>query len=194
MRVNSVAALDFDGMYLADPDPWQVTTSDYERRKNEVLLASLPFRHYALVWEPGCGVGVLSRELAARADRVVASEASHVAARLAAERCADLTRVSVHHTALPDVPPLPGPVDLVLAAEFLYYLPDLATSLEALWSQLRAGGHLATIHWRHDADDLTRSGARLHADLVEDSSRRGADHLVHHDDQHFVLDIFGTRP
>jgi len=33
---------DFESMYRADSDPWQVQTSWYERRKLAVLLASLP--------------------------------------------------------------------------------------------------------------------------------------------------------
>ena len=43
---------DFDAMYDADPDPWEVETSWYERRKLAVHLASLPRERYATAWEP----------------------------------------------------------------------------------------------------------------------------------------------
>ena len=191
MTTTRVKPPDFDRLNRQDADPWRVTTSAYERRKNAVLLASLPSERYVTVWEPGCGVGALSRELAGRADHLIASDASEVAVRLTSERCADLPQVTVHHSGLPDSP-LSQPVDLVVAAEFLYYLPDLPGSLDVLWQQLRPGGHLATVHWRHDAEDLTRSGAALHVDLAADATDRGARHLVHHDDEHFVIDVFGT--
>ncbi len=191
MTMSRLGPPDFDQMYRDDTDPWQVTTSAYERRKNAVLLASLPQTHYRHAWEPGCGVGALSRELARRVDRLVASDSSEVAVDLATERCADLGHVEVLRSSLPDVP-LAHPVDLVVAAEFLYYLPDLAGSLDVLWQQVRPGGHLAAVHWRHDADDLFLSGAALHDDLANDAAARGARHLVHHSDEHFTLDIFGT--
>lgn len=189
----AVVPPDFDRVYREDADPWRVTTSAYERRKSAILLASLPDERYERAWEPGCGVGALSRDLAPRVGQLVASEASAVAVALAADRCAGLPHVQVRHSALPEVP-LPGPFDLVVAAEFLYYLPDLAGALEALWASLRPGGHLATVHWRHDAHDLFLPGAALHDHLVRDASDRGALHLVHHLDVHFTLDIFGTPP
>lgn len=180
-------------MYRADADPWQVATSHYERRKADVLLASLPRERYRRVWEPGCGVGVLTRRLAARADSVVAGDASPVATALAAERCADLDHVSVHQSTLPEMPDLGG-FDLVVVAEFLYYLPNRTGSLAALWRQVEPDGHLAAVHWRYGAEDTYLSGAALHEDLARDAADRGAAHLVHHDDEHFIIDIFGERP
>ena len=55
---------DFDALYRADPDPWEVGSSWYERRKLSVLLASLPRQHYAVAWEPGCGPGLTTTALA----------------------------------------------------------------------------------------------------------------------------------
>lgn len=184
---------DFDAKYVADADPWQVTTSAYEQRKNAVLLASLPRERYAAVWEPGCGIGALTRGLADRCDRVVASDASVVAVGLATQRCADLTNVRVRHSTLPDTP-LTGPVDLVVASEFLYYLPDLAAGLASLWGQVRPGGNLAVVHWRYAADDTWCSGEQLHQELARYAADRDAPRLVHHLDEHFILDIYRRTP
>lgn len=37
----------FEQMYQADPDPWQVASRWYERRKRDLLLAALPRERYA---------------------------------------------------------------------------------------------------------------------------------------------------
>ncbi len=180
---------DFDARYREDNDPWRVLSSAYERRKAGVVMASLPHDRYHSAWEPGCGVGALTRLLAQRCDHVVATEASAAAARLADQRCADLSRVRVHHSALPECP-LTGAVELVVASELLYYLPDLPGSLDVLWGRLVPGGTFATVHWRHDGTDMTSSGEALHAVLSDDAEARGARRLVHHLDEHFVLDVY----
>ena len=94
---------DFDAKYRADPDPWDVGGSPYEQRKRGVVLAGLRRPRYAGAWDPACGTGHLTADLAGRCDRVVASDASATAARLAAERCAGLA-VDVSHRALPEAP------------------------------------------------------------------------------------------
>lgn len=178
----------FDARYRADPDPWRVATSTYERRKRAVLLASLPRERYAAAWEPGCGIGVLTRELADRAARVDADDPSARAVELAAARCAGLDHVTVHRSGLPDCP-LDDPADLVVAAEFLYYLPDLDACTDVLWQALAPGGDLAVLHWRHAAEDTFLSGSSTQDRVARLLADRGARRLVHHDDEHFVLDI-----
>ena len=86
---------------------------------------------------PGCGPGLVSRRLAERVGELVASDVSQTAVALARERTGDLPGVSVHRSALPEVP-FEGSVDLVVAAEFLYYVPDLEGALDVLWSRVRA--------------------------------------------------------
>ncbi len=112
---------DFDAIYGANPDPWQVGTSWYERRKLAVLLASLPRERYPTGWEPGCGPGFVTAALAGRVDDLVATDGSRVAVRLARQRC---RRADIRVSELPEVP-LGTPVELVVVAEFLYYVPDL---------------------------------------------------------------------
>lgn len=188
-RTGSVPPPDFDAKYRADADPWQVTTSAYEQRKNAVVLASLPDARYRTAWEPGCGIGALTRGLAERCDRVVASDGSVVAVGLATQRCADLAHVRIRHSTLPDTP-LTGPVDLLVASEFLYYLPDLAAGLATLWAQVRPGGQIAAVHWRYAGEDTCCSGEQLHQELARYAAARDAPRLVHHLDEHFILDIY----
>jgi trans-aconitate methyltransferase len=183
---------DFDAMYAADPDPWSVRSSWYERRKLAVLLACLPHEHYARGWEPGCGIGVGTAALAARVGDLVASDGSPRAVAATRERTAALPHVRVLESRLPESP-LEGPVDLVVAAEFLYYLDDLVAALTTLWSACAPGGHLVCVHWAHHPHDGHRSGVQLHGLLRLAAAEHRARHLVEHRDEDFVLDAF-ERP
>ena len=180
---------DFDAMYAADPDPWDVESSWYERRKLAVLLACLPRERYATAWEPGSGPGITTRALASRVERLTASDGSAAAVRLAQERCADLGHVDVRRSSLPHVP-VAHPVDLVVAAEFLYYLPDRVAALDALWRATVRGGHLLSMHWRHLPDDAHLSGEQMQDEFGAFARQRGARRLVHHLDEDFRLDVY----
>jgi trans-aconitate methyltransferase len=180
---------DFDAMYDEHPDPWGVETSWYERRKLAVLLACLPHERYATAWEPGSGPGITTAALATRVDHLTASDGSAVAVRLAERRCADLGHVDVRLSTLPDVP-LTGPVDLVVVAEFLYYLRDRDAALESLWRAVAPGGHLASMHWRHLPDDAQLSGEQMQEEVAAFAEQHGARRLVHHLDEDFRLDVY----
>jgi SAM-dependent methyltransferase len=180
---------DFEAMYRRDNDPWRVATSWYERRKLEVLMASLPDEHYASAWEPGCGPGIVTCALAPRVDRLVASDASETAVALAQARCGRLPSVRVARSELPALP-FDGTVDLVVAAELLYYVPDLPGALDALWSAGAPGAHLVFVHWAHHPEDAFRGGPEMHARISLDSIRRRATKKVTHVDEDFVLDVY----
>lgn len=181
---------DFEAMYAVDPDPWSVRTSWYERRKLSVVMASLPLEHYPSAWEPGCGIGVATAALAQRTDHLVASDGSPRAVAATRDATAGLSHVRVVESVLPEAP-LDGPVDLVVAAEFLYYLDDLAAGIDALWDAAAPGAHLVCVHWAHRPHDGHQSGVQLHGLLRLSATERGARQLVEHRDDDFVLDVFG---
>ncbi len=180
---------DFDAMYSADADPWDVETSWYERRKLSVLLATLPREHYGRAWEPGCGPGVVSTRLADRVDDLVASDSSRAAVALARRRPGMPPHVRFVQSELPSVP-VDGPVDLLVVAEFLYYVPDLSAALDALWSACAPGTQVVFLHWAHRPHDAHRSGPEMHARINLDSRRRNAAKVVSHVDQHFLVDVY----
>ena len=180
---------DFDALYRDDPDPWAVASSWYERRKLAVMLSSLPRERYHRAWEPGCGPGITSAALASRVDRLLATDSSIVAVELARERCRELPHVFVEQSLLPSVPIVP-PVELIVAAEFLYYVDDLPAALDALWSVAAPGSHVVFMHWANQPADAFRSGPDMHAQIAIDAVEREALRIVTHSDADFMLDVY----
>lgn len=181
---------DFDAYYRADPDPWDVGGSFYEQRKRAVVLAGLRRARYASAWDPACGTGHLTADLAGRCDRVVASDASPTAARLAGERCAGLA-VSVSHRALPESPDAEDfTPDLVALSEVFYYLSDqVRAATLALVDHVAAPAcELVAVHWDGAPPDAWLSGRGAQQELVSQLVARGWTHRIHHDDEGFLLD------
>jgi 2-polyprenyl-3-methyl-5-hydroxy-6-metoxy-1,4-benzoquinol methylase len=111
----------FQRRYERDPDPWRLNTSDYERQKGAATLDALPPGCYQRGLEIGCGVGVLTRQLAATCDTLLAVDIAPQAVRQAERFCEDLPWVHFAdmdvRTAWPE-----GHFDLILFSEVLYHL------------------------------------------------------------------------
>ena len=181
---------DFDAYYRADPDPWDVGGSVFEQRKRSVVVACLRRARYARAWDPACGTGHLTADVAARCDRLLASDASATAAGLAAERCADLP-VSVSHRALPEDPADETfTPELVVLSEVFYYLSDtVRAATVALVDRVAApDAEVVCVHWDGAPDDAWLSGRGGQTELVTQLVAGGWTHRVHHEDDGFVLD------
>lgn len=181
---------DFDAYYRADPDPWDVGGSFYEQRKRAVVLAGLRRTRYTNAWDPACGTGHLTADLAGRCDRVVASDASPTAARLAGERCADLP-VSVSHRALPEPPDEDAfAPDLIALSEVFYYLSDQvrAATVALVDRVAAASAEVVAVHWDGAPADAWLSGRGAQQELVSQLVARGWTHRIHHEDEGFLLD------
>ena len=134
----------FAELYGDGADPWQTRTSWYERRKRDVVLACLPRERYRHAAEPGCGLGELTTALAARCDRVTASDPVEAAVE-AARWVGDGAR-TVLRTALPDGRAIPRDADLVVLSEVLYYLS--ADDVAQVADLVPAGADVVLVHWR----------------------------------------------
>ena len=179
---------DFDAMYAADPDPWHVRDSWYERRKEAVVLALLARPRYAHAWDAASGTGDLALALSRRCERLTATDASTRATALTRDLLAE-TSASVAVSRLPQVPPLAEPPDLVVLAEVLYYLleSDRLGALAAVEAAARPSAELVVVHWRHHPDDALLAGAAATEEADHVLRERGWERLVWHDDRHFVV-------
>jgi SAM-dependent methyltransferase len=187
---QSVSLNHFVGMYEAKPDPWDNATKWSDQRKYAVTMASLLRSRYRRAYEPGCAVGLLTRQLAPRCDELLAVDAVPEAVRQAAEAVRDFAHVTVEQAILPaDLPA--GFFDLIVIGDLLYYLSagDLAALLKGLVDRLEPGGEMVAMHYR-DRSGATWDGAHVHDALA---ALPGLQSAVRHDDEWFVLDVLKLR-
>ncbi|NUU17291.1 bifunctional PIG-L family deacetylase/class I SAM-dependent methyltransferase [Cellulomonas humilata] len=179
----------FDATYDRHDDPWGYADRWYEERKRALTLAVLPDARYGRVLEVGCGIGVLTEQLAERADDLLAVDVSAAAVERARERVPGV-RVEVADIAS-GVPE--GPFDLVVLSEVGYYLdrPSLARVLGELRGRLAPGGTLLACHWRHPVEAYPLSGDDVHRVL-----RRTTDLtlLAEHRETDLLLDVYVDDP
>ena len=149
-RTETIRPDYFDTLYAADPDPWRFASSDYERDKYAATLAALPERRFADALEVGCSIGVLTRQLAARCDALLALDVAEAALAQARARCPS---VRFERRVIPGEWP-PGPFDLIMLSEVLYYLDAAAIRVAAgrAMASLRPGGCILMVHFLGGTD------------------------------------------
>lgn len=154
----------FDEVHSTSEDPWEYTTSWYERRKRSLTLAALPEEHYRSGLEVGCSIGTLTAELATRCTELLAVDASSTALELAAKRLAQVPGVATRHLTLPAEWP-GGSYDLVVVSEVGYYLSpaEFEVLLQRIGESMEAGGTLLLCHWRHPVSGWELDGDSVHA-------------------------------
>ena len=111
----------FDQLFAANPDPWDIDTSDYERGKREAVLAALGKQRFARMLEVGCAGGALTERLAKFANSFVALDVSTKAIELAARRLHRCDSIEFVVAEVPDYWPK-GQFDAVILSEVLYFL------------------------------------------------------------------------
>ncbi|MGI4778540.1 MAG: methyltransferase domain-containing protein [Janthinobacterium lividum] len=183
----------FEAMYSDNADPYGMRTRWYEARKRAVLLAALPHPRYANAYEPGCGAGELSVELASRCDALLSSDFSPKALASARTRTAALANVRVASHALPhDWPGTAGPFDLIVISEIGYFLDADAMRrvAECCNASLGADGVLVACNWRPDFDARVLPTDEVHAALASIGLAR----TVRHAEDDFLLEVWCRDP
>lgn len=179
----------FEHLYRQRPDPWDYRSSDYERRKQQILLACLPAAQYARTLELGCSIGVQSAALAQRSAELVAVDASERALHQARQEVGPNELVRFEHAVIPrQWPTLPAEsVDLVVFSEIGYFLAadELAQVFDKISQTLQPGGHLALCHWLHPIEGWPLDGRDVHIVAEE----LGWDRLVIHEEKDFMVEI-----
>jgi SAM-dependent methyltransferase len=188
-----IAAGHFDSLYARDPDPWDAARSWYERRKRAILSAVLPRERFASIYEPGCGNGELSIALAERCDRLVASDFSEEAVRIAHAKTAHLAHVEVRRESLPEQWPALSSgapaFDLIVFSELGYYFDaaQLAELAALAMASLAPAGYLLACHWKKDFGDRRQATHAMHA-LLDDQRR--LQRRARYEDEDFLLDLW----
>ena len=159
----------FETKYRQNDDPWNFATSLYERKRYQSTLDALSHPAYGPAFEPGCSIGELSRQLAARCQSVFATDISASSVATAKQRCSDLLNVDFRcgEFSIANFPQ--GPFDLMVLSEILYYFSkqDLVNLAASAHEHLSAGGELIAVHWLgHSVDH------QLHGDTVHEILNR----------------------
>jgi len=180
----------FAELYADGNDPWR-TGSWYERRKRAVVIASLPRERYRVAFEPGCGTGELTVDLALRCDDLLASDPVPAAVERAQAATGGMAGVRVRCDALPAAVP-EQPIDLAVFSEVLYYLADdvLQETLHRTVAILEPGGDLVVVHWRGWPAEAPRDAVATHA-VVRDHP--DLEPLIDHEDEDFLLLVLRRR-
>ncbi len=182
----------FDALYAATDDPWSMQQRWYERRKRDLVMASLPRERYARAFEPGCGAGHLTEALAARCERLLATDFAADAVRLASVRLQHAAHVEVMQRHAPHEWPAER-FDLVVLSEFAFYLDDaeLALLQQRSLAALEDNGMLLACHWRRPFVERTQDSDAVHAWFDRQPALA---RLCHHEEADFLLDVWGRQP
>lgn len=187
----SWAQSQFDAVHRNLAEPWSAPEAWYEERKRLLTLAALPSRHYGSALEIGCSTGVLTRDLAARCDSVLAVDLSAEAVKTAARRTAGLPSVRTLQLAVPERWP-EGTFDLIVLSEVGYYLDHgtLLQTLDLMLGSLLPGGALLACHWRHPITGWPLDGDDVHDFLRGDGRLKSSGTYTEED---FILEVFTVQ-
>ncbi len=152
-----------DDLHRGGGEPWEADERWYERRKRQVLLASLPAHTYDTALELGCSTGVLAADLAERCRELVAVDTSGAALQTARRRLRGVGHARLEQHDLPWSWP-DGAFDLVVLSEVGYFLSPVALDrlIERVRGSLTATGTVVLCHWRHEVVGWVLDGPTVH--------------------------------
>ncbi len=161
----------FDQLYRSLPDPWSTAAGYYRYQllKYQRALSLLPNRNYHRALDVGCGLGVLTRLLAPRAEHVLGIDLSRCAVESAGKMSAAFPHAHYRQADLlgSDVPSM-GQFDLVVVFDTLYYLAafsdDVLRQARCRLTQLLTPGGILLLvnHYYFHFDQLSRVSREIH--------------------------------
>ena len=150
----------FRRLYEANPDPWGFDTSSYELDKYRHTVEALGDRRFAFGLEVGCSIGVLTRMLAFRCDKLFGVDIVEDPLFAARSRCVDQPHVRFAKIHVPVEWPA-EPFDLIVFSEVLYFLSaaDIACCARRVFDTLLPGGLVVLVNWLGKTDDPSSADA-----------------------------------
>jgi SAM-dependent methyltransferase len=131
--ISAKARSFFDGLWSRG-DPWELETSEFERKRYRRLMAMLDRPKYERALEIGCGAGTFTRLLAPLANQLIALDVSDLA--IGRAQAADNTpsHVEFRVANIMDYDPkVEGPWDLIVMSETVYFLGWLYSFYDMCW-------------------------------------------------------------
>ena len=187
---KSLAPAYFEAVYENAADPWNFATSAYEAEKYAATIAALSAGKYAAAFEIGCSIGVLTAQLAAKCESLLAVDVSEKALAQARQRCAEYANVTIRQMRVPDEFPERN-FDLIVVSEVGYYLnaADWRVAQTKIFAHLNSGGTIILVHWTHFVHDYPQTGDAVH-DSFADFAAKSARHLTARKTADYRLDVW----
>ena len=153
---ESRSADHFERLYQSNPDPWGFKTSNYEQTKYERTVAALGERRFVSGLEVGCSIGVLTRMLAPRCERLLGVDIVAAPLQTARSHCADLLHVQFQRMRVPEAWP-EGQFDLIVLSEVLYFLSlaDIDRCADRVRCSMPPDATVVLVNWLGRTDDPT---------------------------------------
>jgi trans-aconitate methyltransferase len=182
---ESRAAHVFDGFLEAAEEPRDMSSPWHEKRRRDILMASLPLRRLGRVLEIGCAGGLVTAELSQRADTVTAID-SEVAAVQSARRFVPGDDVRFAVGRMPEDWPS-GRFDTVVLSEVGCGLSPAGLDRVIELIEASTEGFLVACHSRRYVPEHTQTGDAVHRAL---RAMPGWETTVAHEERDFVLEVF----
>lgn len=150
----------FQNLYEANPDPWRFKTSAYEQDKYRHTVKALGDRHFVSGLEVGCSIGVLTRMLAPRCDKLLGIDIVEDPLPAARARSAGQPHVTFRRMQVPAEWPAEH-FDLIVFSEILYFLSaaDIARCAQHVADTLLPQSFVLLVNWLGQTDDPSSADA-----------------------------------
>jgi trans-aconitate methyltransferase len=181
----------FDEMFGISDDPWGYRTRWYEKRKRELLLASLSRPRYQRALEIGSANGEVTSRLSGRVGELLACDASERAINLTRQKLGIANNVKFVHCDIPGHWP-EGRFDLIVMNELGYYLSEdeLLKTLELSGKSLNTQGELVVCHWRYAIEGCHFTGDDVHERVARWAIGQDLRRLASHIESDFLLEVW----
>tara|TARA_R110002020_G_scaffold396182_2_gene606173 strand:- start:315 stop:1661 length:1347 start_codon:yes stop_codon:yes gene_type:complete len=153
----------FDQLYSNNEDPWKFASSDYEKSKYEKSISVLNKEKFESGFEIGCSIGVFTKMLAKKCNKLLAVDISPIPLEEARKRCKDLPQVTFETLDISKNFPQQS-FDLITLCEVGYYLNEsaLIDLFHKIDDHLEAGGSFLMVHWTSYVSDYPLTGSQVH--------------------------------
>lgn len=138
--------LEYDAQLAADTERNYLMPEIVQQRSQ--TLAALHLQAGEQVLDVGCGMGLLTRDIALAVGQtggVVGIDNSAAMLALAQQRCATFPQVCFKEQSVTHLQEPSNHYDALTCTQLLLYLPDVVAAIKEMWRVLRPGGRIAIV-------------------------------------------------
>ncbi len=153
----------FKKLYDFEADPFHNWDNSYEVTKRQKALSLLSRPYYDSIFEPACGNGSFTKDLAEITRYILASDWSYSALTQAMKHCQGQSQIEFLLADFPsDLPP--HRFDLIVLSEVLYYfsVEQQKEVYHALRKIAKEDAEILLVHWRGKSQDYPSHGDEVH--------------------------------